>query len=70
MENKKEVKVTVNYFWLLFSTVTAIIGYHIHGSVFWGIIDFIFSPLVWIKWLICHDVSVSIIKEAFSWFFK
>lgn len=55
---------------LIFATCTAIIGQVIHGSFWWGIIDFFFSPLVWIKWLICKDVTLSIIKEAFNWFLQ
>lgn len=47
---------------------TAIIGYHINNSIFWAIIDWMFWPFAWVKWLICHEVSISIIKEAFSFF--
>jgi hypothetical protein len=55
---------------LILSALTAIIGYGIHKSVFWAICDFIFFPVAWIKWLICQEVSVSIIKQAFSFFFN
>jgi len=55
---------------ILFCLPTAVIGYHIHSSIFWAIIDFIFWPIVWIKWVICHDVTLSIIKDAFSWFLQ
>jgi hypothetical protein len=54
----------------VFSIMTAMIGYTIHKSIFWSIIDFVFTPIVWIKWLICHDVTLSIIKQTFAWFFK
>lgn len=53
---------------IFFTLPTAMIGYQIHGSVFWSIMDFLFWPLAWIKWFICHEVTVSIIKAAFSWF--
>ncbi len=53
---------------LVGSVLTTIIGQSIHGSFIWGVIDFIFWPLVWAKWLICKDVNMEIIKEAFSWF--
>lgn len=66
-KNKTTVTITA---WPLFSVFTAIIGNHIHSSIFWTIFDFLFAPLVWIKWLICHDVTLTIIKEAFSWFLK
>lgn len=51
-------------------TGTAMIGYHIHGSVGWGIMDWIFYPVVWIKWLIYNEVSATIIKETFEFLVK
>ena len=54
---------------ILFSVPTAFIGHHIHGSLFWAIMDLIFWPIAWLKWFIYHEVTLSIIKETFSWFF-
>lgn len=54
----------------LISIATACIGYHIHSSIFWAVIDFFFWPLAWLKWLVCQEVSVSIIKETFSFFLQ
>lgn len=51
------------------ATITTIIGQNIHGT-WWGILDFILWPVVWVKWLICKDVTWSIIKESFSWFMQ
>jgi len=56
--------------WVIFDIATAMIGYRIHGSIFWSIMDFIFSPLAWIKWFIFQEVNLTIIKETFSFFFK
>lgn len=56
--------------YLVFSVLTSMIGYHIHHSIAWAIFDFVFTPISWIKWLVCHDVTLAIIKETFSWFFK
>lgn len=50
--------------------LTAVIGHHIHGSIFWAIIDWMFWPIVWCKWLICQEVSLSVVKSAFEFFFK
>lgn len=50
------------------AVITATIGHAIHGSIFWTIIDFFFWPIAWIKWIICQEVSLSIIKKAFSFF--
>jgi hypothetical protein len=55
--------------YLIFSILVAMVGYHIHGSLFWSVMDFIFTPITIIKWLICHEVTMTIIKDTFSWFF-
>jgi hypothetical protein len=51
---------------LMFQTCIAMIGYTIHGSIFWSIIDFIFTPIVLIKWLIYHEITFEIIKQTFA----
>jgi len=68
MSNQKTTSSSVLY--LIISIATAVIGMQIHNSVFWAIVDFFFWPFAWLKWLICHEVSISIIKEAFSFFFN
>jgi len=52
-----------------FSVLTAMVGYTIHGSIFWSVIDFFFTPIAIIKWLICHELTLSVIKETFTWFY-
>lgn len=59
-----------NGFYLIFATITAVIGYHIHGGFFWTVCNFLFWPLSWVKWLVCQDVNITIIKGAFSFFFQ
>ena len=54
----------------IFALPTALIGHHIHGSIIWSIFDFIFWPVVWIKWFVYQEVTVTIIKNAFSWFLQ
>lgn len=53
---------------LIFNCLIAIIGYHIHQSLEWAIIDFFFAPYVLIKWLICKEINFSIIKDVLGWF--
>ena len=53
----------------LFAVLTAMIGYHIHGSIFWSIMDFLFVPFAWIKWLIFQEVNLYVIQQTFPWFF-
>ncbi len=59
----------MKFLYTIFCILTASIGYTIHGSFFWSAIDFLFCPIVWAKWLICHEVTLSIIKTTFQWFF-
>jgi hypothetical protein len=54
----------------IMGVATAMIGYNIHGSIFWSIMDFIFVPIVWAKWLICQEVNLTIIKGTFEFFLK
>ena len=50
--------------------ITSVIGYTMHGSVFWMVVDFCFAPLVWVKWVWCHEMTLSVIRETFPWFFS
>lgn len=56
--------------YLIIAVCTAMIGHTIHHSIGWSIVDFFFWPIAWAKWLICHEVSMSIIKQTFSFFFS
>lgn len=69
-ENNKTYTFKIPFFYPIFGVLTAIIGHHIHNSIFWSIIDFLFAPLVWIKWFIFQEVTITIIKESFNWFLK
>lgn len=55
---------------IIISIASAMIGYEIHGSFFWSFIDFFFWPLAWFKWMICHEVNMTIIKNAFEFFLQ
>ena len=63
-------------FAFILATLTAILAYHINVlnhsvcPLIWSFIDFFLWPFVWLKWLVCHDVNLTIIKEAFAWFLK
>ena len=53
---------------IFFAIPTAMVGHHIHGSMFWAIMDLIFWPFALIKWVIYQEITLTIIKETFSWF--
>jgi hypothetical protein len=56
--------------YMLFGIVAAKVGYTIHHSIFWAIVDFFFPFFATIKWLLCEEINMSIIKSAFSFFFN
>lgn len=69
----KSINITISMkrlFYTLICILTAMVGYTIHNSIFWSIIDFLFAPIAWIKWIICQEVTLSILKTTFSWFFN
>jgi len=69
-----KLKVTVGrvtnfrgFLYTLLCVATAMVGYNInHGSLGWAIMDFLFAPLAWCKWLICHQVNLSMVKYTFN----
>jgi hypothetical protein len=69
----KDKQITIKLFsfpYILLQLPTAMIGYTIHNSIGWAIVDFLFAPIAWCKWLICQEVNLSIIKETFHFFLK
>ncbi len=53
----------------VFCVLVAMVGYTIHKSIFWSIMDFIFTPIALIKWIIFHQITLSVIEHTFEWFF-
>jgi hypothetical protein len=60
------IKMKLIYFF--FSIAVAMVGYTIHGSVFWSVVDFFFPLFASAKWLIYEEVTLEIIKETFAFF--
>lgn len=51
------------------AVLVAMVGHTIHGSIFWSIVDFLFWPIALIKWFVCHEITMDVIRRTFSWFF-
>lgn len=60
----------MKFIYLIFCIATAMISYTIGNSIFWAILSFIFTPVAWVYLLLTHEVTLSVIKETFGWFFK
>lgn len=58
------------FIYFIIAVLTAMIGYEIHHNGLYSIVNFIFWPISWIYWLICHDVNMSVIKATFGFFLK
>lgn len=56
--------------YLTFSVCVAMIGYTIHGNMFYSILDFVFTPVAVIYWLIDKDLNLTVIKHTFEFFLK
>jgi len=69
MAAKAKIKLP-GFVYLFFALATAMIGHHIHHSLFWAVMDFIFWPIAWCKWLVCQQVNLTIIKATFSFFLQ
>lgn len=73
MSKGKEIKIgcsPTGCLYMLFQFFTAIVGYHIHNSIFWSVVDWFIAPLVWLKWFIYQEITLSVLKNAFPWFFN
>lgn len=55
--------------WLVFDIAVSMVGYTIHHSIFWSIVDFIFSPVAVVWWLLTHQLTLTVLKTTFAWFF-
>lgn len=59
-------------FEFLFATAVAMLAVKVNihaGSScphVWAVVDFFFSPIALLKWLICHQINVSVLKETFG----
>ena len=56
--------------YLVFAIFTAKIGLAIHDSIFWAVMDFFFSPFAWLKWILCEQVNMTVIRQAFAFFYN
>ncbi len=63
------MKESIGIIYTILSAITAKIGYTIHSSIFWSIIDFIFPMFAWAKWLFMEEVNMSVIRNSFQFFF-
>lgn len=55
---------------IVIAVCVGIAGYSIHHSVGWAIVDALFWPIAVCKWLICHQLTLAVLKDAFGWFFS
>lgn len=59
-------------YWLVIiaASLTAMVGYHIHGDLFWAVIDFFFWPWALLKWLFYGEINLTVIRETFGFLLK
>jgi hypothetical protein len=61
------MKYKANGIQLALCVFTGIVGYTINNeSYLWAILNGLFWEITWLKWLICRDVTIPLIKQAFE----
>lgn len=67
---KKITYYNSNFNWVL-AFIVGMLGYKLNGdSIIWGVIDGIFYPIVLIKWIICEELTLTLIANTFPFFFN
>jgi hypothetical protein len=69
------MNVYTNYFgpgWLqiVMAIAAAMVSYNLYEDLFLAIICFFFWPFAFIKWLICREISLSVLRNTFLPFLK
>lgn len=53
------------------AVITGMLGYKLNdNSIFWGIVDGLFYPIVLIKWIVFEELTLHLIKNTFPFFFN
>ena len=52
----------------LLNITVAKIGYCIHGSIVWSIMDYLFPVFTIVKWFVYEEINMQIIKNCFNFF--
>ena len=50
--------------------LTGMVAYTMSGSILWAIIDWLFWPIVWVKWFICHNINMTILHRTFDFLLR
>ena len=70
------MKQFVGFLYFLFNVATAMVGYNVnvvaHSAcpLFWSVIDFLFSGIAIVKWLICHQLTHGVLVETFGFLYQ
>lgn len=58
------------FIYTVLAIATGMIAYRLYHGVLTAIILAIFWPITCIKWLICQEVTLTVLKATFGWFMK
>ncbi len=64
------LRIIFSFAYLLLCIGTAMVGYTKHHSLFWAFLDFWFTPLTLVYWLVTKQINISLIKETFAFLFQ
>ena len=54
----------------LLVVLTGMVAWTITDSIIWTLLDALFFPVAWAKWLICHDVNMTVLHRTFDFFLR
>jgi len=67
----KADRIQTSAYHVVLAYLTGVVGYTINdNSIGWGIIDAILCPLPIIKWVWHGELTLSLIKKSFPFFFQ
>lgn len=59
-----------NFLHTLLMVTTGMVAWTINHSVLWALLDALFFPVAWAKWLICHDVNMTVLHRTFDFLLR
>lgn len=66
------MKKLLNILALPLNVAVAMLGYNVNVAadsytpLFWSVVDFFFGPLALAKWLVCHQLTHSLLVQTFG----
>ena len=64
--SERKVRISIGPVHTLVGVLTAMVGYTIHSSLGWALVDFFFWPVAICYWLVTHQLTLTVVKNTFA----